>query len=82
LPKGDERLIDRLKQCGFYLSFFEGSFLLPNLFARLRQKQLPEFFDFVRNRIQGLFSPHANFGDSLRLAMRFREQINKLTPEE
>jgi AbiV family abortive infection protein len=82
LPEGDERLIDRLKQCGFYLSFFERSFLLPNLFARSRRKQLLEFFDFVRNRLQGLSTLHANFGDSLRLALRFREQINKLTPDE
>jgi hypothetical protein len=64
------------------LTFFERSFLLPNLFARLRRKQLLEFFDFVKNRIQGLSLLHANFGDSLRLALRLREQINKLTRDE
>jgi len=82
LPKGDERLIDRLKQCGFYLTFFERSFILPNLFARLRRKQLLEFFGFVRNRIQGFSSLHGNFGASLRFVARTRERINKSSPDE
>jgi AbiV family abortive infection protein len=82
LPRGDEKLVDRLKQCGFYLSFFDGNFLLPNLFARLRRKQLEEFFEFVRSRIHGFSALHANFSDSLRLVFRTRQKVNKLSLEE
>ena len=66
-PVGTEPLIDKFKQLGFYVSFFEDQFILPEHFAKDNSEWLDWLLAVADERI-GSFEPlHSSLESSERL---------------
>lgn len=82
LPLDQIPLLDKLKQCGFYVTCFDSTFLPPNLFARYDKRKVDSLFELVRNRIEGFRGLHGRFDGSRRMVARLREEIATLSEEQ
>lgn len=66
-PPGTEPLLDRFKQCGFYVSFFEGKFLDPRQFSSDNRKWFWYLLAAVKKRLKSLEKMHGKLEYSQRL---------------
>jgi AbiV family abortive infection protein len=81
LPANYERLLDKFKQCGFYVSCVDGTFLLPNMFARFDKEKIENLFGLVGDRIEGFKELHSRLTDSYRMVSQLRETIRTWSEE-
>ena len=82
-PQGLEPLLDKLKQCGFYVSYFNGHFMEPRHFAAQNRKWLRYLLSNLSSRIRALNKMHGKREYSARVvsaARRIRERAD-LNPE-
>jgi AbiV family abortive infection protein len=77
LPLNQVALLDKFKQCGFYVTCFDGDFLTPNMFARFDKRKIDALFELVRDRIEGFRGLHASLQDSYRMVLQLREETSK-----
>jgi len=64
LPSGIEPLADKFKQLGFYVSFFENQFLLPENFSKDNQEWLEFFLSVLSERLTSFGRFHSSLEDS------------------
>src|SRR6266581_1534041 len=82
-PHGMEPLLDKLKQCGFYVSYFDGRFMEPRTFAISNWKWLRYLLGSVRNRIRAFKKMHGTIKRSKAVVSGARAlmKMSSETPE-
>ena len=75
-PHGTEPLLDRFKQSGFYVSFFNGEFIDPRRFASDNRKWLRYLLSALKKRLTSLKAMHGKLESSqrvVRISCRLRK---------
>jgi AbiV family abortive infection protein len=82
IPLDQIPLLDKFKQCGFYVTCLDGNFLSPNSFARFDKVKIENLFGLVRDRIQGFKGLHSRARDSYRAVLHLRTEIKAWSEEQ
>lgn len=79
LPADYVPLLDRYKQCGFYVTCFDGNFISPDMFAKFDKRKIESLFEIVGNRIKGFKELHSRSLDSYQFVLNCRQGIKRRT---
>lgn len=66
-PSGLQPLLEKFKQLGFYVNFFDNEFVKPNDFAKDNPEWIKWIFEITRKRINDFSRLHSSLDDSKRV---------------